>query len=285
MRRRKYHVSLLPIVFVLVLLVVAVFILQPSESNSAPKLRPTHLQPADDDVQAREARRIIDQAGEAYRKDPHPVRSLGRRMIDDLATSAAALYEMERGVLDENRPLLLRLALFQKIAATDDDLARKFVIDLLLDPRQKDVLRNQAVRLVGRLRTPAAFAALEKLYQESNDFPPRHILVAQMAETGDRRALPILLSALGAGNPLNVRSHAVRGLGEFAGDADVRDRLREIVLGDFPGPMRLNALAALDRHPGKDVDEFLKQVAGKKDLSAEVRATAEQLLKVRDQKP
>ncbi len=107
--------------------------------------------------------------------------------------------------------------------------------------------RESALRALGRLRSPNAFAVLlEASRTDSPDDGLRRAALTAFGELADPRSLPVVLDWAAPGRPLETRSAAIRALGALDPHNPETTRRLLSYLDERISPIRRAALEALD---------------------------------------
>jgi len=128
--------------------------------------------------------------------------------------------------------------------------------------------RESALRALGRLRSPNAFAVLlEATRMESPDDGLRRAALSGLGELEDPRAIPVVLDWAAPGRALEARAAAIRALGTLdARNGDTTRRLLSYV-DERISPIRRAALDALEERADASAIAPLETVLHRGDLS------------------
>lgn len=219
-------------------------------------------------------------------KDSVPMGGVGNaeygKALDRLrSSSAGALHYLEEAILNRAESVALRVDLLNVVAAHRGDETRRFLSVLFSDPAEEAALRLAALGPLGRYRDAETFETLRRVYEDPAPFEGRYQICLALAENGQPAAVPVLKASLAPARPLDVRCHAVIGLGAFVDEPSVREELKRLALGEPAPAVRQNALRALCRSSSPEADDVLRQVSRAAD--ADTKRLAEALLKRREE--
>ena len=146
----------------------------------------------------------------------------------------------------------------------------RYIVTYLQD--EADTVRRFAIGALKRIKDPASLGALVRTALDDPDWWVRETAVEAIAEIGDERAIPYLLSMLDKAPDLHlVVVHALHQM-EARGTAE---RVAELLQSDDPD-VRLAVIRCLDTFGDRSVGLWLQPI--EEDASPKVRLAARELL-------
>jgi len=146
----------------------------------------------------------------------------------------------------------------------------RYIVTYLQD--EADTVRRFAIGALKRIKDPASLGALVRTALDDSDWWVRETAVEAIAEIGDERAVPYLLSMLDKEPELHlVVIHALHQMGA----RDAAERVAELLRSEDPD-VRLAAVRCLDKFGDRSVGLWLQPLD--KDPVPKVRLAARELL-------
>jgi len=258
--------------------------------------------------QLKNAADVADRADAAialgkYKNDEEVVSALGEALRGDKAwgiraTAAdtlgalggSAVSKVLLGALDSHDKPWVRSHMVTALANLKDDAAVVAKINSVAKQDESYRARDAALKAIGRLKGPDAYATLEGAVSgESPDGFLRNSALRAFGSLGDEKAVPLLLQWSAVGKPIESRAAAINSLGRIKKDDKGITTQIAGYLSEPHFPVRMAAIYALGGRGDSSAIPALESLLKSDDLSIEmvpmIRAQIARLKKPADGKP
>ncbi len=195
-----------------------------------------------------------------------------------------ALPLLKKSILDPNEPPLFRMELIALLGEMGNPKAWGLLEEIFADRTLEERYRAVALsKLTGR-ESSSFFQALKKVYSEEPSYGSRHLLLKAVGESRNPEGTPILIEASRKDPSPSARIQAVESLGTRMAEPGVMAAVKEVLYNDSSENARIAAVGALGKSSDPAAGALLQEIARDPNISAPLRAAAENWMKERARK-